>query len=124
MKSLTPQDRNLFGITTPDAQNTVYRFSVSGTGIGGGARYWGRACREKGPAPATKYFSGNGIAVATMCAVRHQYRPVAANEGGLTGKVDISLEMDPVAHSWLTHGPTGPRLSMGGTGFEPVTSWV
>ena len=30
-----------------------------------------------------------------MCAVRHQYRPVAANEGGLTGKVDISLEMGP-----------------------------
>ena len=39
--------------------------------------------------------SGNGIAVALMCAVLHQYRPVAANEGGLTGKADISLEMGP-----------------------------
>ncbi len=49
---------------------------------------------------------------------------VAANDGGLTGKADISPEMGPVAHSWLTRGPTGVRLSMGGTGFEPVTSWV
>ena len=37
-----------------------------------------------------------------MCAVLHQYRPVATNEGGGAGKVDISLEMAPVAHSWLT----------------------
>ena len=36
----------------------------------GGARYWGLACRQKGPAPATKYFSGNGIALASMCAAR------------------------------------------------------
>jgi len=25
--------------------------------------------------------------------------------GGLTGKADISLEMGPTAHLWLTHGP-------------------
>ena len=37
-----------------------------------------------------------------MCAVLHQYRPVAANEGGLTGKVDISLEMGPTGDLWVT----------------------
>ncbi len=36
-------------------------------------------------APATKYFSGNGIAVAAMCAALHKHRPVAANEGGGSG---------------------------------------
>ena len=30
----------------------------------------------------TKYFSGNGVSVAAMCADLHQYRPVTANEGG------------------------------------------
>ena len=45
----------------------------------------GLACREKGPARATKYFSGNGIAVAAMRADRHKHRPVAANEGGCSG---------------------------------------
>jgi len=40
-----------------------------------------------------------------MCADLHQYRPVNANKGGLTGKVDIGLEMGPVAHLWLTYGP-------------------
>ena len=44
------------------------------------------ACRAKGPAPATRNFSGNGIAVALMCAVLHQYRPVAANEGGVSSR--------------------------------------
>ena len=29
---------------------------------------WGRACRQKGPARATKYFSGNGVSVAAMGA--------------------------------------------------------
>ena len=66
--------------------------------------YWGLAYREKGPAPATKYFSGNGIAVALMCAVLHKHRPVAANEGE-TGKVDISLEMGPTGDSWVTRSP-------------------
>ena len=51
----------------------------------------GLAYQEKGPASATKYFSGNGIAVAVMCAVLHQYRPVAANEGGQwTGVLAVS----------------------------------
>ncbi len=72
---------------------------------GGAPRYWGLAYRQKGPARATKYFSGNGVAVASICAVLHKYRPVAANEGGLPGKVDISPEMGPTAHLWLTHGP-------------------
>jgi len=44
--------------------------------------HWGLASLEKGPAPATKYFSGNGIAVAAMCADLHQYCPVLATEGG------------------------------------------
>jgi hypothetical protein len=35
-------------------------------------------------------------------AVLHQYRPVAANEGGLAGKVDISLEMGPTGDLWET----------------------
>jgi len=56
-------------------------------------------CREIGAPPGTGVspigkmdppelprFSGNGIAVASMCAVLHKYRPVAANEGGQWGK--------------------------------------
>ena len=35
-----------------------------------------------------------------MCAVLHKYRPVAANGGGLAGKVDISPEWV----LWLTYG--------------------
>jgi len=40
-----------------------------------------------------------------MCAALHKHRPVAANEGGLTGKVDISLEMGPTGDSWVTRSP-------------------
>jgi hypothetical protein len=32
--------------------------------------------------------------------------PPGEQTGGLTGKADISLEMGPTAHSWLTRGPT------------------
>jgi hypothetical protein len=39
-----------------------------------------------------------------MCADLHQYRPVAANEGG-AGKVDISLEMGPTGDLWVTRSP-------------------
>ena len=47
-----------------------------------------------------------------MCAALHEYRSSGEQTGGLTGKVDISLEMDPVAHLWLTHRPTGvPNIS-------------
>ena len=42
----------------------------------------GLACRQKGPAPATKYFSGNAVSVALMCAVLHQYRPSGEQTGG------------------------------------------
>ena len=68
--------------------------------------YWGLACRHKGPARATKYFSGNAVSVAPMCAALHKYRPVAANEGGVTGKVDISLEMGPAGDLWVTWCPS------------------
>ena len=37
-----------------------------------------------------------------MCAVLHQYRPVAGNRGGLPGKLDISLEMGPTGDLWET----------------------
>jgi hypothetical protein len=30
-----------------------------------------------------------------MCAALHEYRPSGEQTGGLTGKVDISLEMGP-----------------------------
>ena len=30
----------------------------------------------------TKYFSGNGVSVAAMCAESHQYRPLLAATGG------------------------------------------
>ena len=41
----------------------------------------------------TKNFSGNGVSVAAMCAESHQYRPVAANEGGGSGPaIDPDLE--------------------------------
>ena len=34
----------------------------------------GLACRQKGPARATKYFSGNAVSVASMCADLHRCR--------------------------------------------------
>jgi hypothetical protein len=43
----------------------------------------------------TKYFSGNGVSVAAMCADRHQYRPVATNEGGAPPAFDLPPEMTP-----------------------------
>jgi hypothetical protein len=49
------------GGTTPGAQNTVHRFWLSDGGIGGGARYWGLACRQKGPARATRIFRGTAF---------------------------------------------------------------
>ena len=49
----------------------------------GANRHRSLACRQKRPVPVIKYFSGNGIAVAAMCADSHKHRPVAANEGGL-----------------------------------------
>ena len=73
----------------------VYSPALVGHPLGGVHPTGGLACRAKWTRPSYQNFSGNGIAVAAMCAVRHQYRPVAANEGGLTGKVDISLEMGP-----------------------------
>ena len=42
----------------------------------------------------TKNFSGNGVSVAAMCAESHQYRPVAANEGGGSGPA-IDPDFDP-----------------------------
>jgi len=36
----------------------------------------------KGTRPGYQKFSGNGIAVASMCADLYQHRPVATNEGG------------------------------------------
>ena len=35
--------------------------------------------------PELPKFSGNGVAVASMRAVLHKHRPVAANEGGARG---------------------------------------
>ena len=83
----------------------VYSPALVGHPLGGVHPTGGLACRAKWTHPSYQNFSGNGIAVAAMCAVRHQYRPVAANEGGLTGKVDISLEMGPVGDSWETWCP-------------------
>ena len=37
-----------------------------------------------------------------MCAVLHKHRPVNANKGGVTGKVDIGLEMGPTGDLWVT----------------------
>ena len=55
----------------------------------GGQGYWGRACRQKGPARATKYFSGNGVAVAAMCAALHQHGTRTDVTGG--GLSDLSI---------------------------------
>ena len=66
--------------------------------IRGGPRYWGRACRQKGPARATRNFSGNGVAVEAMCADRHEYRPVAANEGGIPKAIHPSKCLPPHSH--------------------------
>ena len=69
----------------------------------------GLAYRQKGPAPATKYFSGNGISVASMCAARHQYRPVAANEGGGISGLFLPLKKSQSGDLWETQGPVSPR---------------
>ena len=45
--------------------------------------------------PRDHVFLGIGIAVAGMCPVLRQYHPSGDQTGGLTGKVDISLEMRP-----------------------------
>ena len=37
-----------------------------------------------------------------MCVDLHQYRPVDANKGGLTGKAGINLEMGPTGDLWVT----------------------
>ena len=77
---------------------------------GGGVPHWGLACRQKGPARATKYFSGNGVAVASMCAVRHQYRPVAANEVGGSGPAidpDFDPQVSTVVSTASTKVPNG-----------------
>jgi hypothetical protein len=66
----TPQIRNLDG--APDRTcKTLFIVWRQWRWNRGAARYWGLACRQKGPAPATKYFSGNGVSVASMCAVLH-----------------------------------------------------
>ena len=43
--------------------------------------------------------------MASMCAGSHKYRPSRDQTGGLTGKVDISLEMGPVGDLWVTRSP-------------------
>ena len=65
-----------------------------------------------------------GILPKVMCLDWHMSPVLRRETGGWQWNGDIIPEMGPVAHSWLTRGPTGTRLSMGGTGFEPVTSWV
>ena len=67
---------------TQDAQNSAHRFWISGGGVRGVYPTGGRACRQKGPARATKYFSGNGVSVASICAARHKHCPPVAAEGG------------------------------------------
>ena len=42
----------------------------------------GSRLSAKGTRPSYHNSSGNGIEVASMCAVLYEYRPVAANEGG------------------------------------------
>jgi hypothetical protein len=44
-----------------------------------------------------------------MCAVLHQYRPVATNEGGVSWTDDIGLEMGPVGDLWVTWFPYDTR---------------
>ena len=47
----------------------------------------------------TKNFSGNGVSVAAMCAESHQYRPVAANEGGV-----VDRRLTPIlTQVWVLH---------------------
>ena len=63
-----------------------------------------------GPARATKYFSGNGVAVEAMCTVLHQYRPVAANEGGGSGPAidpDFAPQVSTVVSTASTQVPNG-----------------
>ena len=58
-------------------------FLADGTDKTGGCPpVLGSRLSGKGTRPSYQIFSGNGVAVASICAALHQYRPVATNEGG------------------------------------------
>ena len=69
-----------------DEQNTAHRFWVSGGGIGGCPPVRGSSLSAKGTRPSYQNFSGNGVAVEAMCANLYEYRPVAADEGGVVDR--------------------------------------
>jgi len=50
----------------------------------GGCTPLGSRLSAKWTRPSYEYFWGSGAAVASLCAARHQYRPVVANKGRLT----------------------------------------
>jgi len=52
----------------------------------------------KGTRPSYQNFSGNGIALAAMCAALHEYRPPAAKRGGFGGDLAV-LSIDTFADS-------------------------
>jgi hypothetical protein len=64
------------------------------------------ALSAKGTRASYQNFSGNGVAVEALCADLHQYRPVAANKGGVSWTDDIGLEMGPVGDLWVTWFPS------------------
>ena len=90
---------------TQDAQNSVGRFWISGGGIGVPPGTGVSLIGKMDPA-SYQIFSGNGIAVASMCAGSHKYRPSRDQTGGLTGKVDISPEMGPTVCTLFAQIPT------------------
>ena len=52
-------------------------------------------------------FSGNAVSVAAMCAILHQYRPVATNEGGA-----VERRLTPIlTQAWVLYWVLQANLS-------------
>jgi len=69
----------------------------------GGWEVRGCLSARYGTRPSYQNFSGNAVAVASMCADLYQYRPVAANEGGKQ-KITLPQFSDVFRPVWLTTG--------------------
>ena len=77
-----------------DGCNTVYRFSVSGGGIGVPPGTGIAPVGKRDPAQLPNIFGGRRFSGADVCGPA-PVPPRGHQQGGVTGKADISLETGP-----------------------------
>jgi len=77
--------------------------------MGGGDS--GARLSGKGTRPSYQRFSGNAVSLVLMSAVRHSYRPVAANEGGGKSLRPSPPEPNPAPQGCIN--PYGPLQAQG-----------